>query len=206
MALRRNPGVLSVVFVIFFWNLSFHVYPATWAFFMTLRFNADAATIGATLAYTGLLMATVQVFFTGRVVRTLGEEGAVVLGCVSTILSMLGYMLSSQIWIIYAVSLLGFFQGVGGPALNAIVSSRTPGNAQGELQGGIASLNGLGAIIGPLVFTETLAAATRPGVAHPFPGAAFALSAGINALAFLLFVAAARRRPPAPAAQPDAVA
>jgi DHA1 family tetracycline resistance protein-like MFS transporter len=144
-------------------------------------------------------MASVQVLFTGRIVRTLGEQGAALLGFFSAIVPMLAYTLITAGWMVYAVGLLGFFQGVGGPALNAIVSSRVPANAQGELQGGVASLNGLAAIVGPLAFTETLAAATAPGLAHPFPGAAFVLSAAISTAALVIFLSVRRRLRAAPA-------
>ncbi|MBL8552034.1 MAG: TCR/Tet family MFS transporter [Hyphomonadaceae bacterium] len=203
-ALARHKGVLPIIAVLVLWNLSVQVYPTTWAFWATLRFDFSPAEIGATLAYTGLLMASVQIFLTGRIVSAFGEQRAALFGFVSLIIPFLLYMIIDKGWMVYAVGLLAFFQGVGGPALNALISQRVPSNAQGELQGGVASLNGLAAIVGPWAFTETLSRATAPGLAHPFAGAAFVLAAAIAACALLLFLFVTRK--PAAVPQPDAVA
>ncbi|MDX2237753.1 MAG: TCR/Tet family MFS transporter [Hyphomonadaceae bacterium] len=203
-AIAKHKGVLSLIAVLVLWNLSVQVYPTTWSFYTTLRFNFSPAEIGATLAYTGLLMAIVQIFFTGRIVRAFGEQRAALFAFFSLIIPFVLYALIDQGWMVYVVGLVAFFQGVGGPALNALISQRVPPTEQGELQGGVASLNGLAAIVGPWAFTETLAAATAPGLAHPFAGAAFVLAAMISTAALLLFLFFTRR--PAPVPQPDPVA
>jgi DHA1 family tetracycline resistance protein-like MFS transporter len=163
-----------------------------------MKFDWSTAAIGATLAYSGLLMALVQGGLTGRIIKALGERRTAIVGLLSGIAGMILYALIPQGWMIYAVSTIGCLQGVAGASMNAIVSARTPANAQGELQGGIASANGLGSIIGPFLLTYTLSAATAPGLAHRFPGAAFALAAAISLGALLLFAwATAQKKPEA---------
>jgi DHA1 family tetracycline resistance protein-like MFS transporter len=60
------------------------------------------------------------------------------------------------------------------------LTRQAPGDAQGELQGAIASLSSLASIIGPLVMTQVLAFFTRPDASVPFAGAAFVLAALLN--------------------------
>jgi DHA1 family tetracycline resistance protein-like MFS transporter len=194
MALRKHGGVLAVIASIFLWFLAFQVYPTTWAFFVKVKFDWSEQAIGATLAYSGLLMALVQAGATGRLVKSFGERRTAIIGLVSGIAGMALYAFIPQGWMIYAVATVACLQGVAGASMNAIISQRTPANAQGELQGGVASANGLGMVIGPLLLATTLSAAAAPGLAHPFPGAAFALAAAISLCALFVFAWATREK------------
>lgn len=201
-SLGKYKSVIAVIASIFLWFLAFQVYPATWSFFVTLRFDWQPALIGASLAVSGVAMATVQAFFTGRIVKSFGERGAAAIGFTSGIVGMMAYVFVPFGWMIFFIPLLAAWQGVAGPAMNAIISGRVPADQQGELQGGVASANGLGAIIGPLLLTQALAAATSPGAPIHFPGAAFALAAFISLFALGLFLWATRKRPDPAIAEP----
>ena len=61
-AFRGQRRVLGLALVAFFWQLAFHVYPATWAYFAIAKFNLSPREIGATLALSGLSMTIVQGF------------------------------------------------------------------------------------------------------------------------------------------------
>ena len=92
-------------------------------------------------------------------------------------------------YLIIPISALG---GVTGPALNAIMSNQTPKDAQGELQGAVASIQSFGMIFGPLVMTWTLQTFSAERAAVVFPGAAFILAACIVAFGLLPFAAGVR--------------
>lgn len=87
------------------------------------------------------------------------------------------------------ISALG---AVGMPALQGMLSRRTPDNAQGELQGVMASLASLALIISPLAMTQTFAFFTRPGAPLYAPGAPFLLAAGLMVFAVLVLLRTAR--------------
>lgn len=77
------------------------------------------------------------------------------------------------------------------PSINAILSSRVDASHQGALQGGMASLSSIAAIIGPLVMTQSLAF----GADHGAPGAAFLLAGTLAALALIvIWIGVIRRR------------
>ena len=75
---------------------------------------------------------------------------------------------------------------VATPALQGMLSRRVAADAQGELQGVIASVNALAAILSPLVMTTAFAAFTADGAAVHFPGAPFVLAAILLGLATLV--------------------
>ena len=64
---------------------------------------------------------------------------------------------------IYALIPVGALGGFTLPALQGIMSRTLPPNAQGELQGAIASAGGLAMIIGPPIATQVFAAFIEPG-------------------------------------------
>jgi DHA1 family tetracycline resistance protein-like MFS transporter len=73
--------------------------------------------------------------------------------------------------------------------------SNVPANAQGELQGGIASLSSIANVLGPLMMTQTLAFFTSTIAPVYFPGAAFVLAAVINVGAIMLLLSRRQTQP-----------
>ena len=84
--------------------------------------------------------------------------------------------------------------GVGGAALNAVLSHLVPANEQGELQGAIASIGSLTSIGAPLVMTGLFAWFTRAAAPIYFPGAAFVAAGLAELAALILFVGAHARK------------
>ena len=66
---------------------------------------------------------------------------------------------------VYALIILGALQGIALPAVNAMMSHRIAPERQGELQGAVASLQGIASIVGPLLMTQIFAAFTGPAAA-----------------------------------------
>ena len=83
---------------------------------------------------------------------------------------------------------------IGLPALQAIMSRRVADDAQGELQGVLASLVSLATILAPLLMTQAFAAFSETGAKIYAPGAPFLLAAGIMMLSFFIFVKSRLRK------------
>ena len=79
------------------------------------------------------------------------------------------------------------------PSMQSMMSRRVPADAQGELQGALAGLQSVSAIIAPFVMTQLFHWATRPEAGRGFPGAPMLLGAVMLACAALLFAVAMRR-------------
>ncbi|MES1158759.1 MAG: TCR/Tet family MFS transporter [Terricaulis silvestris] len=192
LALRRYGAVVALAGGMFLWQLGHQVYPSTWAFFAKIRFDWPPWAIGATLAYTGVMMAIVQGFLTGRIVPKIGEYRAALLGISCGAAAFLCYAFATQTWMIYAIMTLGALQALAYPALNAIMSKQVPPTEQGELQGGVASMMSLSTIIGPFLMTQALGRFAAPNAPFFFPGAAFLLAAALALIALAIVFRAAR--------------
>ena len=93
----------------------------------------------------------------------------------------------------YLLILVGAFQGIAMPAVNAMMSHAVAAERQGELQGAVASLQGIASIVGPLAMTQIFAAFSGPMALAPFPGAPYAVAAVLFGLAMALVIGADRR-------------
>lgn len=195
LALRRFPRLLGFAAVMLLYLLGNNVYPSTWAFFTSARFAWSPKMIGASLAATGVAMATVQFALTGRLVKWIGERRAAVLGLGTGSLACLAYAFAPFAWVVFAIMFVGALQAIAYPSLNALLSREVAPDQQGELQGAVASLASLAAIFGPLTMTQTLARFSMPGVEPYFPGAAFVLAAALNVAALLLLLSQMRTEP-----------
>jgi MFS transporter, DHA1 family, tetracycline resistance protein len=187
-AFRGHGRVLGLSLVALIWQLAFHVYPATWSYFVIAKFGFSPAAIGGTLALSGLSMALVQGFLTGRIVHAWGETRAAPVGVAVGMCAFLAYAFMTEPWMLVPTLILGGFQGIAMPAINSLMSKQLGPERQGELQGGIASMMGLSAIFGPLALTETMARFSGPHARVEFPGAAFVLAALLAALSLALLL------------------
>jgi DHA1 family tetracycline resistance protein-like MFS transporter len=183
-------GAAPLLVAALLWQLGHFVYPATWAFWAGLAFHWDAAMIGWSLAAAGLAMGLAQIFVTGRAIARFGEARTVVIGMVVGGLSVLGYVFVTQAWMVYAIIFFSALQGLVWPSMNALLSRMTDASHQGALQGGMASIASIAAIIGPLAMTQALAF----GAEHGEPGGAFLLAAMLVLIALLIVLFGVVRR------------
>src|ERR1700751_5668835 len=191
--MRHYPAVLLTLGALFLWQLAHQVLPSTWAFYTIAKFHWTSAQVGASLAFVGLLMALAQGVLTRVLIPWLGgERRAALLGMGAALLAYIGYALVTQGWMMYAVGLTTFFFALTYPSMNALASQQIPANAQGELQGAVASLYSLSAIIGPPLLTQIFSRFSDPAGAVYFPGAAFLSAAGLTLICAVLFLRALR--------------
>jgi DHA1 family tetracycline resistance protein-like MFS transporter len=199
VSMRRYPVVIGIFIAAVFYIVAHDVYPATWTYFVLLKFDWSQAEIGIALALVGLSGALVSGVLTGHIVKRLGEAGAAYLGLVSSIIGFLGFALVSQGWMMYPFIVIAALMGLVSPALRSIASRAVADTEQGELQGALSSLNGLVAIAAPLILTETFHFFTAHAAPIYFPGAAFLLGAILLAATLVVIMRLSARTRPAPA-------
>ncbi|HYD73132.1 MAG TPA: TCR/Tet family MFS transporter [Candidatus Binatia bacterium] len=195
LSLKRYPAVMAIAGAVFLWQLAHQVYPSSWSFFAEIRYDWSPGEIGASLAFVGLLMAFTQAVLTGRIVKKLGEQRAVIIGLASGAVSMVLVAFSDAGWFAYVAITAGMLQFVAYPSMNAIMSKQVPPDSQGELQGGVSSLMSLTTIIGPLLMTQILGRFSGAGAPIYFPGAAFLLAAVLAIFALLIVLRAGAKAP-----------
>ncbi len=197
LAMRRYPVVVGLAVVLLMWQLSHQVLPSTWAFYTIEKFRWSEGAIGLSLAYAGALMLLVQGMLTRVLIPRVGEAAAVIVGMSTAGLAYLGYAAATEGWMMYACLTVGSLAGLTYPSLNGLMSQHIPTTAQGELQGGIASIYSLTTIVGPLMMTQLFGYFTSAAAPFYFPGAAFVFSAAlllVGAALFLRLIRAAGSR------------
>ena len=197
LQLRKYPVVLGLLAVTFLWQFAMQVYPSTWSFFTMLRFQWSPAAVGYSLAFVGVIMVITQGGLTRVLIpRVGGERPAALIGMLSGAASFAGYAFATHGWMMYAWMLAWLLAGLAYPSMNALMSREVPASAQGELQGGVASLYSLSSIAGPPLLTQALAYFSSARAPVYFPGAAF-LTAALLAFASALLLTRVTRPHPA---------
>ena len=198
--MRTHPVVRLLLAALFLWQLAHQVLPSTWAFYTISKFHWTSAQVGYSLAWVGLFMALAQGVLTRVLIPRLGgERRAALAGMAAAVLAYVGYAFATAGWMMYVVALTTFIFALAYPSMNALASHQIPATAQGELQGAVASLYGLSAIVGPPLMTQIFGYFSRPDAAVHLPGAAFLAAAGLTAACSVLFVRAVRLMPRAAA-------
>jgi len=203
--IRRFPAVMWLLAALFLWQLGHQVLPSTWAFYTISRFHWTSAEVGYSLAFVGTVMALAQGLLTRVLIPWLGgERHAAAAGMGAAVIAYLGYALVPAGWMMYVVSLSTAVFAMTYPSMNALASGQIPANAQGELQGAVASLYSLSSIVGPPLMTQVFGYFSRPDATVHFPGAAFLTAALLTVLCGALFARAMRLAPrEAPTAAPS---
>ena len=194
--MRRYPAVLLMLGALFLWQLAHQVLPSTWAFYTIFKFHWTSAEVGYSLAFVGAVMAIAQGVLTRVLIPWMGgARHAALAGMACALLAYVGYAFASTGWMMYVVSLTSFLFALSYPSMNALTSEQIPANAQGELQGAVACLYSLSAIVGPPLMTQVFAHFSAPSAALYFPGAAFITAALLTAGCAALFIRALRLAP-----------
>lgn len=200
--IRRFPAVTWLLGALFLWQLGHQVLPSTWAFYTISKFHWTSAEVGYSLAFVGTVMAFAQGVLTRVMIPWFGgERRAAAAGMTAAVVAYLGYALVPAGWMMYVVSLSTAVFALTYPSMNALASQQIPANAQGELQGAVASLYSLSSIFGPPLMTQVFGYFSRADATVHFPGAAFLTAALLTMLCAVLF-AKAMRLAPQPAAAP----
>ena len=159
------------------------------------RYHWSPGQIGLLMTGFGVGGMIVQAGLIGPAIKRLGERGSMLVGGV---LQMTGLTLfglartGTQFWAALPVSSVA---AIGGPAWSSIMSRAVGPSEQGRLAGATASLSSIGAIVGPVLFTQSFAIAETKGSILP-PGTPFFLAAGFLAAGIGLAAWVTRRTAP----------
>ena len=194
VALKRLSGQNRVVLwyaaALLVWMIGHIVYPIVFAFYAIEAFGWSAFTVGMALALVGVGAALVQGLLIRYLIPRIGERKAVIIAAFSMSISTIAYVVAGpeQGWIIFLAIPVGAMQGLFQPSLNGLMSKAVSDETQGELQGAVASLQSLGSVIGPPMFTAVFAAFTVANAPYYLPGAPFGLAGLIALVALAIFL------------------
>jgi DHA1 family tetracycline resistance protein-like MFS transporter len=182
------PAVAWLLAAMFLWQIGHQVLPSTWAFYTIEKFQWSSAEVGGSLAFVGVVMAVAQGYLTRLLIPWFGgEQRAALVGMAAAIVAYVGYAFATRGWMMYTISLSTAVFALTYPSMNALASQRIPGNAQGDLQGAVAGLYSLSAILGPPLMTQVFSYFSSPAAPVHFPGAAFIAAALLTVACALVF-------------------
>ncbi len=184
--LRAHPELFGLAGVSFLMAMAHLVYPTTFVLYADYRFGWGLEMVGWTLLLVGLLTIIVQGGLIGFISRTFGDRRTLLLGAAAGGIGFTGYALAPTGYWFWAAMPIAALWAIASPAAQSLMTSRVSASEQGRLQGAIGSLNSIAGILGPTLYTQTLAAVAVNQVRGPMAGATFWLAAGLVSLGGLL--------------------
>ncbi|MDR6559912.1 MULTISPECIES: TCR/Tet family MFS transporter [unclassified Arcicella] len=185
-SLGRYPVVLGLVGAFFCLQLAGQTHPSTWSYFTMKEFNWTLAEVGYSLSFVGLVVAIVQGGLNRIINPKLGDRNSVMVGLLFYAAGFALFALATKSWMMYAFMIPFGLGGIAGPALQSMISKQVPANEQGELQGGLTSLQSVTTIFGPLLASNLFAYFSAENAPVFFPGAAFMMAAVLTIIALLI--------------------
>ena len=159
-----------------------------------MRFGWSTFDNGLALALGGATQILVQGVLVRRVIDRFGQRITALVGYGFSVAGFLVYAFAASPWMmLIGIPVVGM-GALAGPTVQSMLSVSTSPTRQGEIQGALASVQGLTLVVGPLIMGSLFALATRPTAAERFPenfpihfpGAPFLLAALSCLCAFLV--------------------
>jgi len=151
--------------------------PTVFVLYASYRYGWDERAVGLTLAFVGACAIVVQSGVVGPAVKRFGERGALAIGLTFGALGFAVYGVAPTGLLFSAGIPLMALWGLAWPSANGLMSKRVSPSEQGQLQGAIASIQGIANLVGPSIFTLLFAYAIGAGKSWDLPGAPFLLAA-----------------------------
>ena len=194
-----HPVVLMLAATVFVWTLSYQSLYSIWSYHGQLRYGWTPEQVGWSLAAVGLTGAIVQGFLGRKLIPRFGQRRIIWLGIMSAVAGYSIYAAADVGWMIYVGIAVSAAQGLVFPCLQGLMSAEIPPAEQGELQGAVASIQSLSAIVGPPLMTTVFARFSAEGAAIHAPGAPFIVSLMFVAVTAMLYFRAQAPRQAVPA-------
>ncbi len=175
LQLRRYPQILGLIAALVFVYIAGHAVQTNWTFYTMYKFNWTETLVGISLGVSGFMAALVQGYLIRFIQPKIGNEKSIFYGLTLYALGMILFAFASESWMMFAFLIPYGLGGIAGPALQSVISAEVPRNEQGELQGALASLVSLTAIVGPPLMTNIFYYFTHDQAPFIFPGAPFFL-------------------------------
>lgn len=140
-----------------------------------LRLGFTELQNGLALTVMGIGSALMQGLLVRRIVPRLGERRAALVGFSVTACAYLSFAFAWSVPFLLLGLALQSIGAISGPAIQSLLSVKAGPDEQGQLQGALASVQGLTAIVAPLAGSSIFSLFADPDRAIYFPGAPFVM-------------------------------
>lgn len=191
--LARRPELLGATGLFFVFLLAQQCMPSTGVLYTGARYGWPVSGMGSYYTALAIGAVAVQAFLVRWLVRTHGEEAAVLVGYAGMTVSFLIYG-SSPISLLFVLGLPFYaLSSLITPGLQTVLTSRVGAHEQGRLQGLNATLQSLAMLVGPLIYTTLFAMSVRYGHSKAVLGTHLYVAGAIAALGAALAWRAMKR-------------
>jgi MFS transporter, DHA1 family, tetracycline resistance protein len=157
ISVRKSPFVLSCLLVTFLIYFAAQSQYSIWTYWGALKFGWTPLLAGSTTAFYGVLLVISQAYFTGKFIARFGDMKTAFWSLAFAVPSYLLIALAPSTPYVMLAIVIGAIPGMTLPALQSMMTARVADDAQGELQGAIASASSLAVIVGPILATQIFA-------------------------------------------------
>jgi DHA1 family tetracycline resistance protein-like MFS transporter len=190
--LISKKGLLGMAGILFLAQFAGSSFNSVFQFYTHYRFAWGPAQIAVLLVVLSGGNIVVQSLLSGLAARRLGERGAVILGmAINTTGFALCGLAPNLVWFWASIGVL-ITSNIAFPNLMSLLSKRVDVDQQGQLQGALAILFGLGQLVGPIAFTNIFAWSLRQQGAWHIPGLTMLVGAALLMVSVGLSVVYAR--------------
>jgi DHA1 family tetracycline resistance protein-like MFS transporter len=177
LELNRVGGVGLLLAAVFFQRVAASTIPATWPYFTMQEYGWSARMVGYSLAAYGASAVVIQAGLLRWIAARIQTRGAAALGLGMLAIGFVGFAFGRGPWIVAMCVPLTAMGFMAGPALTSMLSADIAADAQGTLQGVLASLNGVAAVLTPLAMPWLFSVFSSGAAGVRFPGAPYILAA-----------------------------
>jgi MFS transporter, DHA1 family, tetracycline resistance protein len=193
-ALRQLKGVGLLVWVVACSGLAQFMLYTSWVLYTTFRFGWGPRENGWSLAVVGVVSVSVQGFLMGRLIQRWGAQRLAMMGLVSSMLAYTLWGLATDGWMMFAIIALNLLGPTVAAAVQSLISSAAEATEQGKTLGAVSALNGLAAVVAPLLAAPLLGWASNLPRHDWRMGAPFYCCAALQLASFLLVLTHIRRQ------------
>ena len=163
--LGQLKGVGPLVGVVAFSGLAQFVLYTVWVLYNSFKFGWGPRENGWSLAVVGIVAVLVQGVLLGRLLKRFSPQKLAIWGLVSSVMGYTLWGAATEGWMMYAVIAVNLLGGTVTASVQSMISSAADSKSQGQTMGAVSSLNGLMAVVAPVLGAPMLAI-----VSHYPPG------------------------------------
>jgi DHA1 family tetracycline resistance protein-like MFS transporter len=190
----RLPGLMLPLILIFAFEFANMVYPTLWAFWTREVFGWGTALIGISLASYGIAVAFTQGVVMRFMLPRFGEYRTLIFSIICAIAAFVAFGLTGSVWVMFSFIIVAALADMAPPTMTAMMANMVSEDRQGLLQGVIASLGSIAAVIAPMVVTGVFQFFADAEAPVYLPGAPFLLS-GLMVLILLPYFLRLKTQP-----------
>jgi DHA1 family tetracycline resistance protein-like MFS transporter len=189
----KYPTIIGLMISLLLLYIASHSVQSNWGYYVIEKFNWNAKMIGISLGVVGVAISVVQGGLIRVIVPKIGNKNAIVYSLILYIIGFMCFAFASNGLMMMLFILPYCLAGIGGPAMQTIISNQVPANAQGEVQGMITAMQSAAAILGPFLVTTIFAYFIADHNQNYFPGAPFIFSAFLTLIALFICINSLRK-------------